>query len=73
MQYIKGNGQNNCRLSVVHRQGYPLAELCDPEDGGQVSVIVHENAWSKKHDIATHPRYFRNRTDAVNFINKTFK
>lgn len=69
MKYITSNNE----LTVMHRQGFPLAELRDPGDGGQVYVLVHANEWSKKHDLATHIRYFRNRADAINFINKTFK
>ena len=57
----------------MHRKGYPLAELRDPGDGRQVSVIVHENDWAKQYQIPTHTRYFRNRMDAINFIKKTFK
>ena len=69
MKYITNDNQ----LTIMHRKGYPLAELRDPGDGRQVSVIVHENDWAKQYQIPTHTRYFRNRMDAINFIKKTFK
>ena len=73
MQFISGNGENNNRLTVMHRKGFPLAELRDPEDGGQISVVVHENEWTKQYSVPTHTRFFRNRMDAMRFIQKTFK
>ena len=69
MQFITKDNE----LSVTHRKGYTLAKLCDPGDGGQVSVIVHESEWAKQYSVPTHTRYFRNRMDAIKFLKKTFK
>lgn len=69
MQYITQDNQ----LTVMHRKGYPLAELRDPGDGRQISVVVHENEWTKQYNVPTHTRYFRTRMDAMRFIKSTFK
>ena len=73
MDIVKADGQLNARYRVMHRTGYPLAELRDPENGGQVSVVVFDTQWSKQYQVPTHVRYFRSRMDAMRFIKKTFK
>jgi hypothetical protein len=67
------DGHLNTVLTVHNRKDEVMAELKDPQDGKQISVVVHENAWTKKYQIPTHTRYFRTRMDAMRFIKSTFK
>ena len=73
MKMIPADGELNARIRVVHRKGYKVAELRDPEDGNQVSVVVFNCEWCKQHRIETHTRFFRNRMEAVKFLQRTFK